>query len=529
MSVLLGRNGITPWIEEAAHTAVSTDWRAINESSLNANKRLFQRPRPAKVVQVVACCWPTQNVIQQSSTSTTKDQCNISCFPYLVLHDGFTSVNAILSEMVQARLFSSMPEEADAGQIQNYLKAQMARKPGSIVRISGWSFSTVDVCLGKRYFQCQEQNPHHQLSWPLALLIEDSVELIGAEGTGQTVDRPRDVNESLRILSVLITFSHWDLYLRLAMSYSFFRNELLIPVQHNNYFLPDRRGHFSAPDVLSILEFIPKFHEIYREDDQKRSAAINNRLSDNWREQYGVQCTSNRRNCDMRSDRAQFRSKDQYSREITTNGQQNTLRRFSYETRNETSRITKGPTKQSITREQSSPHSHVGNSDDAALYLGPQFDTQPENLKWISAAVTADIMYLKPCSEETEEFCQEQEFDTQLHHIHQLQSNDEFFHLDYSEPADKARPSWEAKNCNQASMEFESAMELQLDTQSPQCSVLFFNKSSCRVNLKTCDLSSEEAQLDTQLPVSSSLLAAEAKEQGRNAWNLYKRKSSVEA
>jgi|NOAtaT_6_FD_contig_111_157379_length_3735_multi_3_in_0_out_0_2 hypothetical protein len=513
MSVLLGRNGITPWIEEAAYTAVSTDWRTISESSLNTNKRLFQRPRPAKLVQVVACCWPpTLNnnipVTQQSSTSTIENQCNrrsSSFFPCLVLHDGLTSVNAILSDMVQSRLFSSMPEEADVEQLQKHLQSQMARKSGSIVRISGWSFSTVDVCLGKRYLPCNEQNPHHQLSWPLALLIEDSVELIGAEGTGQTVDRPRDVNESLRILSVLSTFSHWDLYLRLAMSYSYFQNKLLLPVNHNNYFLPDRRGHLTAPDVLSILEFIPKFHELYRDDSQKRITDINDRPFDDWKEQYDEQFISNRRKNNTQKHRVQLPSIHQCSKEIITNGQ-SALSRFSYETWNGT-RITNRSTKQSVTIEQSSSlHSHGDNSEDTAHNTESQFDTQPENLKWISTAVTSDVHYLKTCSKETEESYREQEFDTQLHHIHQFQSdvvrNDKVLYLDFSS---------------------------ELDTQLPQRSLLNFSKSSCIENLKTCDLTLEEAQLDTQPPISSSLFAAMARKQGGNDRTSHKRKRSVEA
>jgi hypothetical protein len=314
------------------------------------------------------------------------------------------------------------------------------------------------------------------------------------------------------------------------MSYSFFQNKLLLPVNHSNYFLPDRRGHLTAPDVLSLLEFIPKFHELYRDDGQKRNTAINDRPLDDGKEQYDDQFISKRRKNNTQKHRMQLPSIHQCSKEIITNGQ-SALSRFSYETWNET-RITNGSTKQSVTtiEQSSSLHSHSGNSEDSARNIvEPQFETQPENLKWISTAVTSDIMYLKPRSKETEEVCQEQEFDTQLHQIHQFQSdivrNEKILYLDSSsEPVDKTRPSSDAKDYNEASNDFASSQGFQLDTQSPQRSLLYFSKSSCIENLKTCDLTLEEAQLDTQPPVSSSMFTAVARKQRGNDSSSHKRK-----
>jgi len=137
---------------------------------------------------------------------------------------------------------------------QKYLQDQFARKPGSMIKISGWSFSLLVICTGKNYFH-GDISSNHRLSWPLTLLIEDFVEVLGAEGTGQTIDRPTDVNESLRIKSTLITLTHWQLYQQLAMAYCYFNSEsssseTTSDIDAEQYYLPDLEG--VRPDSFTI-------------------------------------------------------------------------------------------------------------------------------------------------------------------------------------------------------------------------------------------------------------------------------------
>lgn len=552
MSILLGRNGITPWIEEAAYTDVSTDWSTIGHSTPHSNqpsetdtcnRRLFLRPRPAKVVQVVACCWQTLHnkaAIQQSSTLNNGKQCDrISCFPYLMLHDGLTSVNAFLSEKVQEKLFSSSPEEATAQQLQNHLQAQMARKPGSIVRISGWSFSTVVVCTGKKYFQFQKHNPltHHQLSWPLALLIEDSVELIGAEGSGQTVDRPRDVNESLRIQSALSICSHWDLYQRLAMAYSYFNNKSSRSTKINNkkdndaYFLPDLRGFQPASDVLSIIDFITTVDELYRDDDQNQIAGINEMLSDDSNDQefmYQGEGGKLKRKIEVITQKSQPSEAADQAQVNTMNPHRKlcaprkmTLKRYSDGVGNNR-QMTSGSAKQTVDMRPSSQlHYQSEPSYDREYHLEPQFDTQPENLKKSSIGESNKVtQYSKEKSEKTGLY-QEPEFDTQLPQLHvklsDRKKNDNRTESETSKPVLKAQLSPEAQAHHNASNETELPLGPQLDTQIPLRSSFFSSEPSCVMNLRLlgcleADLPLEEAQFDTQPFFTARLVTEVTKE-----------------
>ena len=295
MSILLGRNGITPWIEEAALNDITADWKShLHQSSTSSHStsRWFHRPRPTKVVQVIACYLPTDNdsTTSQHPSNNNNQREHLATSkaspPYFILHDGRTSICAFLSEKIKSR----------------FLQDQFARKPGSMIKISGWSFSSLVICTGKNYVH-GDISSNHSLSWPLTLLIEDFVEVLGAEGTGQTIDRPTDVNESLRIKSTLITLTHWQLYQQLAMAYCYFNSEsyssvTTAEIDPEQYYLPDLEGarptsfttngiqpHGAAipegaDDQVELQSFSYWQDDDDVDDDQQHIDGINEMLSD---------------------------------------------------------------------------------------------------------------------------------------------------------------------------------------------------------------------------------------------------------